>query len=191
MIGVVQRLERDAAALVGLRELLRQPAGDGVEVGLGRLDRDAGFRRPTTWKMYAPRARGGTLTSDRIAQMLRLPQDLEVLRHDADHRKSVPSKRISRPTTPGSALKRVRQNASLITTALARVASSSAENVRPAIGVTPRTSKIPDVTHWRATVSALPSAPAITMPPTLGVKPAMFSNVRLRAFQSSRLSGEA
>ena len=28
------------------------------------------------------------------------------------------------------------------------------------------------------------------MPPTLGVKPAIFSNVRLRAFQSSMLSGD-
>ena len=50
---------------------------------------------------------------------------------------------------------------------------------------------MPAVTHWRDTVSALPSAPAITMPPTLGVKPAIFSNVRLRSFQSSMLSGDA
>ena len=91
---------------------------------------------------------------------------------------------------PGSALNRVRHNGSLSTTALARFASSSAENVRPAIGVTPSTSKIPDVTHCRETVSALPSAPAITIPPTPGTKPAIFSNVRLRAFQSSMLSGE-
>ena len=34
---------------------------------------------------------------------------------------------------------------------------SSSENVRPAIGLTPRTSKIPAVTHCRETVSALPS----------------------------------
>jgi hypothetical protein len=46
------------------------------------------------------------------------------------------------------------------------------------------------VTHCRDTVSALPSAPAITIPPTLGVKPATFSNVRLRAFQSIMLSGD-
>jgi hypothetical protein len=46
------------------------------------------------------------------------------------------------------------------------------------------------VTHCRDTVSALPSAPAITIPPTLGVKPAIFSNERLRAFQSSMLSGD-
>ena len=103
---------------------------------------------------------------------------------------SDPSRRISRPITPGSALNRVRQNASLITTTFARLASSSAENVRPAIGVTPSTSKMPAVTHCRDTVSALPSAPAITIPPTLGVKPAIFSNVRLRAFQSSMLSGD-
>ena len=50
---------------------------------------------------------------------------------------------------------------------------------------------MPAVTHWRDTVSALPSRPAITMPPTFGVKPAIFSNVRLRAFQSSMFGGEA
>jgi hypothetical protein len=49
---------------------------------------------------------------------------------------------------------------------------------------------MPDVTHWRETVSALPSGPAITMPPTLGVKPAIFSKLRLRASKSSRLSGD-
>ena len=101
-----------------------------------------------------------------------------------------PSRRSSRPTTPGSALNRVRQNPSLMTTTLARFASSSAENVRPAMGVTPSTSNIPEVTHCRETVSAFPSAPAITMPPTLGVNPAIFSNVRLREFQSSILSGD-
>ena len=103
---------------------------------------------------------------------------------------SDPSSRISRPTTPGSALNRVRQNASLITITFARLASSSWENVRPAIGMTPSTSNIPAVTHCRDTVSALPSAPAITIPPTLGVNPATFSNVRLRSFQSSMLSGD-
>ena len=87
-------------------------------------------------------------------------------------------------------MNRVRQNGSLMTTTFGRLASSSAENVRPAIGVTPRTSKIPAVTHCRDTVSALPSAPAITIRPTLGVKPAIFSNVRLRVFQSSMLSGD-
>jgi hypothetical protein len=73
---------------------------------------------------------------------------------------------------------------------LARFASSSAENVRPAIGFTPRTSKIPAVTHCRDTVSAVPSLPAITIPPTPGVNPAIFSNVRLRAFQSSMFNGD-
>ena len=50
---------------------------------------------------------------------------------------------------------------------------------------------MPAVTHWRETVSALPSRPAITMPPTFGVNPAIFSNVRLRAFQSSMFGGDA
>ena len=52
---------------------------------------------------------------------------------------------------------------------------------------------MPAVTHWRETVSALPSRPAITMPPTFGVKPAIVSKVRLRAFQSSMFGrrGEA
>ena len=84
----------------------------------------------------------------------------------------------------------MRQNPSLSTTTFARLASSSVVNVLPAIGVTPSTSNIPAVTHCRETVSAWPSAPAITIPPTLGVKPAIFSNVWLRAFQSSMLSGE-
>jgi hypothetical protein len=103
---------------------------------------------------------------------------------------SDPSKRISRPITPGSELNRVRQSVSLMTITFARFASSSAENVRPAIAWTPSTSNSPAVTHCLETVSAWPSAPAITIPPTLGVKPAIFSNVRLRAFQSSMLSGD-
>ena len=84
---VVQALEHDAAALVGLRELLRQPAGDGFEVGFGRLDRcvwlqasdhledvgGAGARRHVDERPHRPDAA--------------LPQQLEVFRHDADHRK--------------------------------------------------------------------------------------------------------
>ena len=50
---------------------------------------------------------------------------------------------------------------------------------------------MPAVTHCRDTVSALPSRPAITMLPTFGVKPAIVSNVRLRAFQSSMFGGDA
>ncbi len=46
------------------------------------------------------------------------------------------------------------------------------------------------VTHWRETVSALPSAPAITMPPTPGEKAAIASNVRVRALQSVMLRGD-
>ena len=84
----------------------------------------------------------------------------------------------------------MRQNPSLSTTTCARLASSSVVNVLPAIGVTPSASKMPAVTHCLDTVSAWPSAPAITIPPTLGVKPAIFSNVWLRDCQSSRLSGE-
>ena len=49
---------------------------------------------------------------------------------------------------------------------------------------------MPAVTHWRGTVSAVPSAPAITMPPTPGTNPAIRSNVRLRWFQSARFSGD-
>jgi hypothetical protein len=54
----------------------------------------------------------------------------------------------------------------------------------------PSTSKIPAVTHWRGTVSAMPSTPAITMPPTPGTYPAIRSNVLARSFQSRRLSGD-
>ncbi len=104
---------------------------------------------------------------------------------------SDPSSRISRPTTPGSALNCARQKPSLNTTTLARLFSSSAVKVRPAIGFTPRTSKIPAVTHCREIVSALPSAPGITIWPTLGAKPAIFSKLRLRLFQSIMLSGDA
>ena len=50
---------------------------------------------------------------------------------------------------------------------------------------------MPAVTHCRDTDSALPSAPAITMPPTPGVKPATPSRLRLRTPQSRRFSGEA
>ena len=50
---------------------------------------------------------------------------------------------------------------------------------------------MPAVTHWRDTVSALPSAPAITMPPTPGVNPAIRSNVRLRVVPIEQLSGDA
>ena len=103
----------------------------------------------------------------------------------------MPSILISRPTIAGSRLKRVSHNDSLSTMTWRRLDSSSGTNVRPAIGLTPSTSKMPAVTHWRDTVSALPSRPAITMPPTFGVKPATFSNVRLRSFQSSMFGGEA
>jgi hypothetical protein len=40
---------------------------------------------------------------------------------------------------------------------------------RPAIGCTPRTSKMPAETHCRDTVSACPSLPDITMLPMDGV----------------------
>ena len=100
-----------------------------------------------------------------------------------------PSSRMSLPTTARSALKRVRQNGSLKTTTLARRLSSEGRKVRPTMALTPSTSKTPAVTHWRETVSAVPSAPAITMPPTPGTNPAMRSNVRVRSFQSRRLSG--
>ena len=49
---------------------------------------------------------------------------------------------------------------------------------------------MPELTHCRGTVSALPSSLASTMPATFGTYAAMLSNVRLRAFQSRRLIGE-
>ena len=48
---VVHRFERHAAALVGLGKLARETVRDGAQVGFGRLDRDAGFMRPTTCSM--------------------------------------------------------------------------------------------------------------------------------------------
>jgi hypothetical protein len=89
-----------------------------------------------------------------------------------------------------SASKRVRQSASLSTTTFDRAASSEGRNVRPAIALTPRTSKNPAVTHWRVMVSAVPSLPFMTMPPMLGMNPAINSKVRLRSFQSAMLRGE-
>ena len=56
------------------------------------------------------------MTSDRIAQMLLCPRIWKSFGTMPITVKSVPSRRSSRPTMPGSALKRVRQNASLITT---------------------------------------------------------------------------
>jgi hypothetical protein len=92
--------------------------------------------------------------------------------------------------TPGSALKRARQNASLNTTALRASRSSSALNVRPAIAGMPSTSKNPAVTHWRATLSALLPTPLITMAPTPPAWPAKPSKARVRWFQSARFSGD-
>jgi hypothetical protein len=88
---------------------------------------------------------------------------MPVTRHNS------PSSRISCPTRPGSRLKRVSHRPSLSTTTLARCCSSSAVNVRPAIGSTPSTSKMPAETHCRDTVNALPSLPAITMLPIEGM----------------------
>ena len=101
-----------------------------------------------------------------------------------------PSSRRSRPTIVGSPLKRVRQNDSLSTTASARLRSSSMVRVRPTIALTPSASNTPAVTHWRETVSAMPSAPPITMPPTPPMNPAIVSKLRLRSPKSSRLLGE-
>ena len=79
-----------------------------------------------------------------------------------------PSNRRLRPTMPGSALNLDRQKLSVSTTTDARSASSDGRNVRPTTGRTPRTSKMPELTHCRGTVSALPSSPASTMPATFG-----------------------
>ena len=49
---------------------------------------------------------------------------------------------------------------------------------------------MPELTHCRETVSALPSSPASTMPAMFGTYAAIPSKVRLRAFQSRRLIGE-
>ena len=151
----------------------------------------SGFIRPTTCSMYCPRTRGGMLTSDRIAHTLVRPRISKVFGAIPTTLHRIPSILISCPTMAGSRLNRDSHNDSLITITLRRFSSSSRENVRPAIGLTPSTSKMPAVTHWRDTVSALPSRPAITMPPTFGTKPAIFSNVRLRPFQSSMFSGDA
>ena len=154
--------------------------------------RSPGFIRPTTCSMYcAPGARR------HVDERPHGPEagpakDLEAPGDDADDGPQHPVQLdVAARRSAGSRLKRDSQSASLITTTRRRCASSSARNVRPAIGLTPSTSKMPAVTHWRETVSALPSRPAITMPPTFGVKPAIFSNVRLRAFQSSMFGGDA
>ena len=150
-----------------------------------------GFIRPTTCSMYCPRARGGMLTNGRIAQTLVRPRISKVLGTTPTTVHRIPSILMSRPTMAGSRLKRDSHNDSLITMTWRRFSSSSGRNVRPAIVVTPSTSKMPAVTHCRDTVSALPSRPAITMPPTFGVKPAIFAKVRLRPFQSSMFGGDA
>ena len=72
--GVVQRLERDAAPLVRLRELSRQPFGDGRHVGIRGLERHAGLQasdRPA--RTYAVRASGGAPWMGTSAQMLVRP----------------------------------------------------------------------------------------------------------------------
>ena len=68
--------------------------------------------------------------------------------------------------------------------------SSAGWNSRPTSGGTPSTSKNPDDTHCRGTVSAEPSTPRITMPPTPLVNPAVAVIDGLPASQSLRLSGD-
>ena len=70
---IVQPLERDAPAFVRLRELARQAVGDSSRSASAASIDTPGFSRPTTCSTYAARARGGRLTTDRIAQMLLCP----------------------------------------------------------------------------------------------------------------------
>ena len=149
-----------------------------------------GLKRPIACSTWAPRASGGAPCIETIAQMLLRPISSDSFGTMPTTVYSEPSSRMSRPTTVRSALNRARQNASLKTTTLARRVSSEGRNVRPTIALTPSTSKIPAVTHWRGTVSARPSAPAMTMPPTPATNPPIRSNVRLRWSQSVRFSGE-
>ena len=186
-VRVAQRLERDAAPGVRLRELLREARRDGAELGLrGRRSRRpaSAVRRPTAW---APRARGGGLPDRAHRPDAAAPDQPEVLGHDAHDREeravepelAADDRRVARRSAcasrPRSSPRRSR--------ACSRPRRRTCGR-RPAL--TPSTSKMPAVTHWRDTVSAFPSAPAITMPPTLGVKPATPSKLRLRASQSRR-----
>ncbi len=97
------------------------------------------------------------------------------------------SRRIAFPISEGSPPNRVRQSPSLSTTVLGGVVLSVGRNVRPAIGFTPSTSKNCLVTCAPDTCSMVPSAAAMLRGKE--IMPAIAWNVRLRAFQSSRLRG--
>ena len=114
-----------------------------------------GFIRPMTLNTCARRSPGCWPLIDLIAQMLLRPTNCASAGTTPTTVKGSPSSRSTRPTTDGSAWNRVCQNASLSTTTFRRSRSSEGRNVRPATGLMPSTSKTPEVTHWRSTVSAV------------------------------------
>ncbi len=88
---VVQRLERARRGpcwSAGTRAPGRRPPPPD-RTARRRCRRRASSGRPPA-ACTAPRARGGRLTNGRIAQMLRPPEELEILRHDADDRPQDP-----------------------------------------------------------------------------------------------------
>jgi hypothetical protein len=82
----VERLERDAAALVRVREVARQPLGDGRKVGIRGGEADAGLHAPDRPKVIRPpRGRRPALDRDESPD-LRAADHLRFLRDDADDR---------------------------------------------------------------------------------------------------------
>jgi hypothetical protein len=103
---------------------------------------------------------------------------------------SPPSNEMARPMMDRSLAKRRRQKLSLSTTASGCAVGSSGRNVRPWIGVTPKTSKYCGVTVCDEIISGVPSAPInVGPPPAAGIQiAAIVSKVRFCAVHSSKLS---
>ena len=145
---------------------------------------DARLHAADDLQRYAPRARGGMLANGRIAHMLVRPRIWNSFGTTPTTVKGIPSSLIRCPMIDGSRSKRV-----------ARSPRSARPRWRVALRLREERAAGDrlDAEHVEdAGRHPLPRhrfgvavAPAITMPPTLGVKPAMVSNVRLRSFQSS------
>ncbi len=106
-----------------------------------------GRSRPTACRKYTLRKLAGEPLSGSRAQILVLPKSCASWGMTPTAVSGVPSSRMSRPATLGSASNRALHNASVRTTTLDCWLSSEGKNARPSIGVTPRTSKNPAVTH--------------------------------------------
>ena len=84
--GGVERLERHAAAIVGLRILSRQRAGHGAQVRVSRRQRHARLQASHRLEdVCAARPRWRTRDRDHRPE-IGLANELRGIRHDADHR---------------------------------------------------------------------------------------------------------